>query len=141
LAHSVRAPTYLKRVGTFGALETVSHKHVPNTRAAARQAVAHDNAASSYRRAAQNGAAGRRLWHHGRAPEQRQRRYRLAREHIGDGATLVTLIFTFGAVSGAHFNPAVTLADAGQGGLRWRDVSVYIAAQALVGWPQFSAAD
>ena len=41
----------------------------------------------------------------------------------------------------AQFNPAVTLADAGQGGLRWRDVSVYIAAQALVGWPQFSAAD
>jgi glycerol uptake facilitator-like aquaporin len=66
---------------------------------------------------------------------------RLAREHIGDGATLVTLIFAFGAVSGAHFNPAVTLADAGQGGLRWRDVSVYIAAQALVGWPQSSAAD
>jgi len=46
------------------------------------------------------------------------------------GATLVTLIFTFGAVSGAHFNPAVTLADACQGGMRWRDVPGYIAAQA-----------
>jgi glycerol uptake facilitator-like aquaporin len=33
------------------------------------------------------------------------------------------------------------LANACQGGLRWRDVSVYLAAQALVGWPQFSAAD
>src|SRR5262249_3672742 len=34
---------------------------------------------------------------------------------LATGATLVTLIFTFGAVSGAHFNPAVTLADASQG--------------------------
>jgi glycerol uptake facilitator-like aquaporin len=49
---------------------------------------------------------------------------------MATGATLVTLIFTFGAVSGAHFNPAVTLADAGQGGMRWRDVPGYIAAQA-----------
>jgi glycerol uptake facilitator-like aquaporin len=30
---------------------------------------------------------------------------------IATGATLVTLIFTFGPVSGAHFNPAMTLAD------------------------------
>lgn len=29
---------------------------------------------------------------------------------LATGATLVTLIFTFGAVSGAHFNPAITLA-------------------------------
>jgi glycerol uptake facilitator-like aquaporin len=49
---------------------------------------------------------------------------------LATGATLVTLIFTFGAVSGAHFNPAVTLADASQGGMRWRDVPGYIAAQA-----------
>ena len=60
---------------------------------------------------------------------------------LATGATLVTLILTFGAVSGAHFNPAVTLADASQGGMRWCDVPVYIAAQALVGWPQSSAAD
>ena len=40
---------------------------------------------------------------------------------LATGATLVTLFFTFGAVSGAHFNPAVTLADASQGGMRWRD--------------------
>jgi glycerol uptake facilitator-like aquaporin len=46
------------------------------------------------------------------------------------GATLVTLIFTFNAVSRAHFNPAVTLADASQGGMPWRDVPGYIAAQA-----------
>lgn len=49
---------------------------------------------------------------------------------LATGATLVTLIFTFGAVSGAHFNPAVTLADASQGGMRWSDVPGYIAAQA-----------
>lgn len=48
---------------------------------------------------------------------------------LATGATLVTLILTFGAVSGAHFNPAVTLADASQGGMRWRDVPGYIMAQ------------
>jgi glycerol uptake facilitator-like aquaporin len=48
---------------------------------------------------------------------------------IATGAGLVALILTFGPVSGAHFNPAVTLADATQGGLPWREVPVYIAAQ------------
>jgi glycerol uptake facilitator-like aquaporin len=48
---------------------------------------------------------------------------------LATGAALVALILTFGPVSGAHFNPAVTLADASQGGLRWRDVPLYIAAQ------------
>ena len=35
---------------------------------------------------------------------------------VATGAALVTLILTFGPISGAHFNPAVTLADATQGG-------------------------
>ena len=48
---------------------------------------------------------------------------------IATGAALVALIVTFGPISGAHFNPAVTLADAWQGGLSWRDVPVYIVAQ------------
>jgi glycerol uptake facilitator-like aquaporin len=48
---------------------------------------------------------------------------------IATGAGLVALILTFGPVSGAHFNPAVTLADASLGGLAWRDVPVYLAAQ------------
>lgn len=48
---------------------------------------------------------------------------------IATGPGLVALILTFGPVSGAHFNPAVTLADASQGGLSWRDVPVYFAAQ------------
>ncbi|HEV2765319.1 MAG TPA: aquaporin, partial [Pyrinomonadaceae bacterium] len=48
---------------------------------------------------------------------------------VATGAALVALILTFGPVSGAHFNPAVTLADASQKGLPWRDVPVYLAAQ------------
>ena len=48
---------------------------------------------------------------------------------VATGAGLVALILTFGPVSGAHFNPAVTLADATQGGLPWREVPVYVLAQ------------
>jgi len=51
---------------------------------------------------------------------------------IATGAGLVALILTFGPVSGAHFNPVVTLAEASQGGRPWREVPAYIAAQ-LVG--------
>src|SRR5438552_12727201 len=50
---------------------------------------------------------------------------------IATGAGLVALILTFGPVSGAHFNPAVTLADASQRGLAWRDVPVYLIAQVV----------
>lgn len=48
---------------------------------------------------------------------------------LATGAGLVALILTFGPISGAHFNPAVTLADATQGGVRWREVPVYLIAQ------------
>src|SRR5437763_5362981 len=48
---------------------------------------------------------------------------------LATGAALVALIFTFGGISGAHFNPVVTLADASQGGLPWKDVPVYVVAQ------------
>jgi glycerol uptake facilitator-like aquaporin len=48
---------------------------------------------------------------------------------VATGAGLVALILTFGPVSGAHFNPAVTCADASQGGLPWREVPVYLMAQ------------
>jgi glycerol uptake facilitator-like aquaporin len=48
---------------------------------------------------------------------------------VATGAALVALIITFGPISGAHFNPVVTLADASQGGLPWREVPIYIAAQ------------
>jgi glycerol uptake facilitator-like aquaporin len=39
------------------------------------------------------------------------------------------LILTFGPVSGAHFNPAVTLADASQGGLPWNRAAAYVVVQ------------
>src|ERR1700684_58410 len=48
---------------------------------------------------------------------------------IATGAMLVALILTFGPISGAHFNPAVTLADASQGGLPWGEVPGYAVAQ------------
>jgi glycerol uptake facilitator-like aquaporin len=48
---------------------------------------------------------------------------------IATGAALVALILTFGPISGAHFNPAVTIADAILHGLPWREVPAYIAAQ------------
>src|SRR5438477_8967304 len=48
---------------------------------------------------------------------------------LATGAALVCLILTFGPISGAHFNPAVTLAAAWQGALAWREVPGYLAAQ------------
>jgi glycerol uptake facilitator-like aquaporin len=48
---------------------------------------------------------------------------------IATGAALVALILTFGPISGAHFNPAVTLADASQRGIAWREVPWYIISQ------------
>lgn len=48
---------------------------------------------------------------------------------IATGAGLVALILAFGPISGAHFNPAVTLADAWQGGVAWIETPTYIAAQ------------
>lgn len=59
---------------------------------------------------------------------------------LATGAMLVTLILTFGPISGAHFNPAVTLADASQGGLSWREVPGYIAAQILGAFAGVAAA-
>lgn len=48
---------------------------------------------------------------------------------VATGAALVAIILAFGPVSGAHLNPAVTLADAWQGGIRWRETPPYILAQ------------
>jgi glycerol uptake facilitator-like aquaporin len=44
-------------------------------------------------------------------------------------AGLFTFILMFGPVSGAHFNPVVSLVDAAFGGLRWRHALAYIPAQ------------
>jgi glycerol uptake facilitator-like aquaporin len=59
---------------------------------------------------------------------------------IATGAALVALILSFGPISGAHFNPAVTLADASQGGLPWREAPGYIGAQSLGAFAGVAAA-
>src|SRR5439155_4988743 len=48
---------------------------------------------------------------------------------LATGAALVALILTFGGISGAHFNPAVTLADALERGISRGDTCVYVVAQ------------
>ena len=48
---------------------------------------------------------------------------------IATGAALVALILTFAPVSGAHFNPAVTMSEAFNGAIKSTDASVYVFAQ------------
>jgi glycerol uptake facilitator-like aquaporin len=55
---------------------------------------------------------------------------------VATGAALVALILTFGAISGAHFNPAVTLTS----GASWREFSAYCAAQVLGAFAGVAAA-
>ena len=52
---------------------------------------------------------------------------------IPTGAILVVIITIFGPVSGAHFNPAVSLVFAARGDMPWREVLPYIAVQCLGG--------
>src|SRR6201988_247211 len=52
---------------------------------------------------------------------------------IATGSALVALILAFGSISGAHFKPVVSLADAIEGGLAWRETPIYIFAQILGG--------
>ncbi|HYH41953.1 MAG TPA: MIP/aquaporin family protein [Burkholderiales bacterium] len=70
---------------------------------------------------------------------------------IATGGALVALILTFGAISGAHFNPGVSLAAAVTRELPWRDAALYAvvqvagafagvaAAHLMFGEPLFSA--
>src|SRR4051794_15980468 len=60
---------------------------------------------------------------------------------LATGAGLVALILAFGPISGAHFNPVVTVAAAAGGGLRWRDVPAYLAAQAAGAFAGVAAAN
>jgi arsenate reductase len=67
----------------------------------------------------------------------------IAAQHLSPGATglellenatataagLFAIILMFGPVSGAHFNPVVSFADAAFGGLRWREAVAYLPAQ------------
>ena len=48
---------------------------------------------------------------------------------VAPGVVVMALIYALGDVSGAHFNPAVTLAFAMRGVFRWRRVPGYWAAQ------------
>ncbi len=50
---------------------------------------------------------------------------------LATGAALVSLILALGPICGAHFNPAVTLADAVQGGIGWREVPAYVTVQII----------
>jgi len=59
---------------------------------------------------------------------------------LATGAALVALILTFGPISGAHFNPAVTVADASQGGLPWDEVPLYLGAQIVGAFAGVAAA-
>lgn len=71
---------------------------------------------------------------------------------LASGLGLLALILTFGSISGAHFNPALTLSEAWQGGMDWRETLPYVSAQvigafagvaaahAMFGEPAFAAA-
>jgi glycerol uptake facilitator-like aquaporin len=52
---------------------------------------------------------------------------------IATGAALVALILTFGPISGAHLNPAVTLADAMERGIPWPEAIAYMFVQCAGG--------
>jgi len=52
---------------------------------------------------------------------------------IATGAALVALIFAFGRISGAHFNPVVTLVDALEQGLPWKETPHYMTGQIFGG--------
>ena len=52
---------------------------------------------------------------------------------IPTGAILVVLIWVFGPISGAHFNPAVSLVMALRRDLDWREIAPYVAAQIVGG--------
>jgi glycerol uptake facilitator-like aquaporin len=52
---------------------------------------------------------------------------------IATGAALVALILTFGPISGAHLNPAVTLADALEHGIAWPEAAAYMLVQCVGG--------
>jgi glycerol uptake facilitator-like aquaporin len=59
---------------------------------------------------------------------------------IATGAALVAIILAFGGISGAHLNPAVTLAIAMERSLRWREAGGYILGQAIGAFSGVAAA-
>lgn len=59
---------------------------------------------------------------------------------LATGAGLLALILTFGPISGAHFNPVVTLSEAYQGHLPWREVTPYVCIQVVGAFAGVAAA-
>jgi glycerol uptake facilitator-like aquaporin len=59
---------------------------------------------------------------------------------LSTGAGLLALILTFAPISGAHFNPVVTLSEAIQGQMPWREVSPYLLVQILGAFAGVAAA-
>ncbi|MCE3261678.1 MAG: aquaporin family protein [Pseudoduganella sp.] len=59
---------------------------------------------------------------------------------IASATGLLALILAFGAISGAHLNPAVTLSDAWRGAMRWRAAALYVVAQVLGAFAGVAAA-
>jgi len=59
---------------------------------------------------------------------------------LATGAGLVTLILAFAPLSGAHFNPLVSIAEAIQGRLPWQDIPPYVAAQIVGAFAGVAAA-
>ncbi len=53
----------------------------------------------------------------------------LLEDSAATAAGLFAIILMFGPVSGAHFNPVVSFADAALGGISWRDAAAYLPAQ------------
>jgi glycerol uptake facilitator-like aquaporin len=60
---------------------------------------------------------------------------------LATGAALLALILTFAPISGAHFNPAVTLAAAWAGAMPWRETPAYIAGQVIGAFAGVAAAN
>ena len=56
---------------------------------------------------------------------------KLLENAVATAAGLFTFILMFGPVSGAHFNPVVSLVDAAFGGLSWRHALAYIPTQVI----------
>jgi glycerol uptake facilitator-like aquaporin len=59
---------------------------------------------------------------------------------LATGAGLVALIVSFGPISGAQFNPVVTILDAATGGRPWRDVATYVPCQVIGAFAGVAAA-
>ena len=57
----------------------------------------------------------------------------LLQNAVATGGALIGLILMFGAVSGAHFNPVVTLVDRLFGTITTRDAGLYAAAETIGG--------